>query len=91
MTGPVWSRRSLLNWSNISVTKKYLTIHGDTIDGILFRELSRNDDEIESAFWSANPTAALLTTDGVHFPAGVVLLLPDVSGVRSVEVVSPWD
>lgn len=73
------------------MSDSYVTIAGDTVDGVLYREIGRNDDDLEAEFWRLNPSAALHTADGVHFPVGVVLLLPDKNIVRSVEVVSPWD
>jgi len=72
------------------MSDRYVTIAGDTIDGVMFRELSRTDDEIEAEFWRLNPDASLKTVDGIHFPKGVVLVLPEVSAL-SIERVSPWD
>lgn len=72
------------------MTDSYVTIAGDTIDGVLHRELSRNDDSTEADFWRLNPDAVLKTYDGMHFPVGVVLLLPEIA-IAPIEEVSPWD
>jgi phage tail protein X len=72
------------------MSKDYVTISGDTVDGILFRQLGRNDDETEAGFWLLNPDASLKTVNGTHFPKGVVLHLPAVKA-EEVRVVSPWD
>lgn len=72
------------------MTKRYVTVAGDTVDGVLFRQLGRNDDLTEADFWLLNPDASLKTTNGTHFPMGVVLFLPEVRA-KAIEVVSPWD
>ena len=67
---------------------EYITTSGDSVDGILYRELGRNDDAAETAFWKLNPTAA---EKGPKFPAGVRLKLPVLPKHQQQTAVSPWD
>ena len=67
---------------------EYRTCAGDTVDGILYRETGRNDDEAEREFWRLNPHAA---EKGPLFPAGITLLLPVLPTVTETEVLRPWD
>lgn len=67
---------------------KYRTVHGDTVDGILWQKLGRNDETITAAFWELNPDAA---EQGPIFPSGVVLELPESPSQPVQEVVRVWD
>lgn len=70
----------------------YITKAGDDIDGILWAQLKRTDDDIEREFWRLNPDAALKLTTNGNFPQGVGLVLPDLSNsAELLKVVSPWD
>ncbi|WP_027858378.1 tail protein X [Marinobacterium jannaschii] len=66
----------------------YRTVHGDTVDGVLWRELGRNDEQVVAAFWELNPDAA---EHGPIFPAGIALTLPEKPSRPVAEVVRVWD
>lgn len=64
------------------------TAHGDTIDGLLWRHLGRNDETITDAFWRLNSHAAAL---GPIFPAGVSLQLPALPATADISRLRAWD
>ena len=69
----------------------YITKAGDNIDGVLWSQLGRTDDDIEREFWQLNPDAALKLTAAGNFPQGVELVLPVAPENPTVQAVSPWD
>lgn len=64
------------------------TVHGDTVDGLLYRHLGRNDEQITDAFWRLNDHAAAL---GPIFESGVVLQLPELPKEPEAQRIMSWD
>ncbi|MCK2185700.1 tail protein X [Halomonas getboli] len=66
------------------------TIAGDSPNGILWREMGRDDDAAEEAFWKANPGLAAY---GTLLPSGVLVYLPEVESPRDTarKAVTAWD
>jgi len=64
------------------------TVDGDTVDGLLWLHLGRNDEEVTAEFWRLNPHAA---EQGPIFPSGVQLQLPDLPAQPVNERVRAWD
>lgn len=64
------------------------TVHGDTVDGLLWQHLGRNDEAITAEFWRLNPDVAEY---GPIFPSGVELRLPDLPAQPVVERRRAWD
>lgn len=64
------------------------TVHGDTVDGLLWQQLGRTDEQITDAFWRLNSHASEL---GPIFPSGVTLQLPDLPAEPEVTRITAWD
>ena len=64
------------------------TRHGDTVDGLLWQHLGRNDEEVTDAFWRLNRHAA---SHGPIFLSGILLQLPTLTTQATEQRVSPWD
>jgi phage tail protein X len=56
------------------MSKQVLTVDGDTIDGLLFRQLGKYSDDTEDQVYLINPG---LTSYGVILPAGIEIKIPD--------------
>lgn len=70
------------------MSKTVRTVHGDTVDGLLWQHLTRNDEQITDAFWRLNPHAS---EHGPIFKSGVVLQLPDLPAEPETVRVMAWD
>ncbi|MAD45079.1 tail protein X [Oceanospirillum beijerinckii] len=68
--------------------KTVRTVHGDTVDSLLWRELGRNDEGITDAFWRLNEHAA---EQGPIFNSGVILRLPQLPEEPEVTRIMVWD
>lgn len=64
------------------------TVHGDTVDGLLFKHLGRNDEVITDAFWRLNEHAA---EQGPIFNSGVILYLPELPKEPEATRIMSWD
>ncbi len=64
------------------------TVDGDTIDGLLWQHLGRNDEQVTNVFWQLNPHASEL---GPIFLAGVQLQLPDLPAQPVKQRARAWD
>lgn len=67
-----------------------MTIAGDSVNRILWRELRRDDDETEERLWALNPGLAAY---GPLLPSGVRVTLPDLTPRANTarKVVTAWD
>lgn len=67
-----------------------MTIAGDSVGRIAWRELRRDDDTTIEAVWSLNPTLAAY---GPLLPSGVRVTLPDIKPRANTarKVVTAWD
>ncbi|MBB1489361.1 tail protein X [Oceanospirillum sediminis] len=70
------------------IYKTIRTVHGDTVDRLLWQELGRNDEEITDAFWRLNEQAA---EQGPIFNSGVILHLPELPKEPEVTRIMSWD
>lgn len=63
---------------------------GDTVNGILYRETGRYDDDAEEALWRINPG---LSEYGPVLPAGVMVALPmlETRSEAAENIMSVWD
>jgi len=61
---------------------------GDTVSQILWLALKRNDDDTEEALYDLNPN---LEQYGPVLPAGIEIVLPELSTPTSVKVVNIWN
>lgn len=62
---------------------------GDTVNGVLWRELRRDDDTAEEALWALNPGLAEF---GPVLPSGVVVFLPELDQKQeAARAVTVWD
>lgn len=64
------------------------TVDGDTVDGLLWRNLGRNDETVTAEFWKLNPHAAAL---GPIFAKGIALTLPSLPPQPVTERGRVWD
>lgn len=64
------------------------SIAGDTVCGILYRYLGRDDDEIERAFYTVNPGIAAY---GPTLPVGIVVTIPEIKPQPVTKVIKLWD
>ncbi len=64
------------------------TKQGDTVDGLLWQHLQRNDETITNAFWKLNRKAA---EHGPIFTIGIELELPELPQSPVEQRESPWD
>lgn len=66
------------------------TIAGDSPNRLLWRELGRDDDEAEAAFWSLNPGLAAY---GTLLPASLTVYVPELEAREetSRKAVTAWD
>ena len=64
------------------------TKQGDTVDGLLWQYLKRNDETITHEFWKLNRHAA---EQGPIFAIGIELELPELPQSPVEQRESPWD
>ncbi|EJM89423.1 MULTISPECIES: tail protein X [unclassified Pseudomonas] len=69
--------------------RRVRSVAGDSVNLLLYRELSRCDDAVEEALWRLNPT---LAEQGAVLPAGIWVVLPEIDSQPVVTTpVSAWD
>ncbi len=61
---------------------------GDSVGRLLHTHLQRDDDAAEQAFYELNPG---LAKHGPVFPAGLSVLLPDLTPPPLIKVLQSWD
>ena len=69
--------------------RRVRTIAGDTVNLLLYRELSRSDDAAEEAMWLVNPG---LAEHGPALPGDMWVFLPElVAKAAADKPISAWD
>ena len=68
--------------------KEFRSRDGDTVSLILWLALQRDDDEAEEALYDINPG---LEQYGPVLPAGIDIVLPELSATEPTKVVNVWD
>lgn len=63
---------------------------GDTVNGILYRETGRSDDEAEEALWALNPG---LAEHGPILPSGLKVRIPVLATPETQvrKAITVWD
>lgn len=68
--------------------KQVTTIDGDTVGGLLYKYLGRDDDAVEVLFHDLNP---FISRHGAIFESGINVVIPDLPAQPAAKVVRAWD